>query len=81
VGQPGDHIVRYSDLGLMLLGEATSRLHGRPLDETLRARVFVPLHLPSLTFNPLASGRDRNTIAATEDDPGWRGRRCWGEVP
>src|SRR5690606_25291100 len=32
VGQPGDGIVRYSDLGLMLLGEATSRLHGTPGD-------------------------------------------------
>ncbi len=94
VGQPGDHIVRYSDLGLMLLGEAVSRLHeadrrlheadtrlhGAALDEALRARVLAPLKLDSLTFNPLRHGRDRHTIAPTEDDPGWRGRRCWGEV-
>jgi CubicO group peptidase (beta-lactamase class C family) len=82
VGQPGDRIVRYSDLGLMLLGEAVSRLHGAPgaLDEALRARVFEPLKLDSLTYNPLHHARPRNTIAPTEDDPGWRGRRCWGEV-
>jgi CubicO group peptidase (beta-lactamase class C family) len=84
VGQPGDHIVRYSDLGLMLLGEATTRLHGTTapgaLDEVLRVRVFDPLELRSLTFNPLPNGCPRTTIAPTEDDPGWRGRRCWGEV-
>jgi CubicO group peptidase (beta-lactamase class C family) len=84
VGQPGDHVVRYSDLGLMLLGEATARLHGAPsaarLDEVLRARVFDPLDLASLTYNPLQHGRQRAIIAPTEDDPGWRGRRCWGEV-
>jgi CubicO group peptidase (beta-lactamase class C family) len=80
VGQPGDRTVRYSDLGLMLLGEAASRLNAAPLDETLRARVFEPLKLDSLTFNPLQHGHSRNNIVPTEDDPGWRGRRCWGEV-
>ncbi len=82
VGQPGDHIVRYSDLGLMLLGEATTRLHGElgALDDILREHVFAPLHLASLTFNPLPNGRHHSTIAPTENDPGWRGRRCWGEV-
>jgi CubicO group peptidase (beta-lactamase class C family) len=82
VGQPGDRVVRYSDLGLMLLGEAASRLHGTPgaLDAVLQARVFDPLALDSLMYNPLQHGRDRNTIVPTEDDPGWRVRRCWGEV-
>lgn len=90
VGQPGDHIVRYSDLGLMLLGEATTRLYStspdssaisaESLDEILRVRVFDPLHFASLTYNPLPNGRRRTTIAPTENDPGWRGRRCWGEV-
>lgn len=82
VGQPGDGVVRYSDLGLMLLGEAVSRLYGAPgrLDDAIQARVFAPLGLGSLTYNPVERGRDRRTIAPTENDPGWRGRRCWGEV-
>jgi len=80
VGQPGEGCVRYSDLGLMLLGEATSRLHGEALDQTLQQRVFDPLGLDSMTFNPLDKGRDRFMIAPTENDPGWRKRRCWGEV-
>jgi CubicO group peptidase (beta-lactamase class C family) len=74
--------VRYSDLGLMLLGETVCRLHGASgaLDEALGERVFEPLKLDSLTFNPLQREHNRNTIAPTEEDPGWRGRRCWGEV-
>ncbi len=82
VGRPGEGVVRYSDLGLMLLGEAVSRLHGTPgrLDDAIRTRVLAPLELETLTFNPLQHGRTRANIAPTEDDPGWRGRRCWGEV-
>jgi CubicO group peptidase (beta-lactamase class C family) len=82
VGQPGEGVVRYSDLGLMLLGEAVSRLHAAPgqLDTVLHALLFEPLGLESLVYNPLLNGRERSAIAPTEDDPGWRRRRCWGEV-
>jgi serine-type D-Ala-D-Ala carboxypeptidase len=82
VGQPGDGVVRYSDLGLMLLGEAAARLHGTPgdLEPVIRARVIEPLGLASVTFNPLRHGRAREAIAPTEFDAGWRERRCWGEV-
>lgn len=82
VGQPGDGVVRYSDLGLMLLGEAVCRLAGAlaALDEVIRARALCPLELESITFTPLQAGVDQYAIAPTEDDPGWRGRRCWGEV-
>ncbi|NLF75001.1 MAG: beta-lactamase family protein [Chloroflexi bacterium] len=82
VGQPGDGIVRYSDLGLMLLGEAAARLHGTPgdLETVIRARVLEPLGLASATFNPLRHGNERTSIAPTEFDADWRGRRCWGEV-
>ncbi len=82
VGQPGDGVVRYSDLGFMLLGEAVSRLHGTPgaLDVVIRERVLEPLRLESLVFNPLQHGRARTAIPPTENDPTWRGRRCWGEV-
>lgn len=82
VGQPGDGEVRYSDLGLMLLGEAVSRLHGTPgdLEAAISARVCAPLALAQTGYTPLEHGYTRQQIAPTEDDPGWRGRRCWGEV-
>jgi serine-type D-Ala-D-Ala carboxypeptidase len=81
VAQPGD-MMHYSDLGLMLLGEAISRLHGVPgkLDIAIQDRLLNPLGLQSLTYNPVRKGRNRNVIAPTENDPLWRGRRCWGEV-
>ena len=82
VGQPGDGVVRYSDLGLMLLGEAVARLDGASgaLDAALATQVTEPLELASLTFNPLAHGRERTRIPPTELDTTWRKRRCWGEV-
>lgn len=82
VGRPGGGVVRYSDLGLMLLGEAVSRLDNAPgrLDKVLRQCLSDPLGLKSMTYNPLQHQRTRETIAPTEDDPTWRERRCWGEV-
>ena len=79
VGQPGDS-VRYSDLGLLLLGEAVARLHGAPLDVAVRERVLLPLGLESLTYNPVRNGMPHLSIAPTEYDAAWRKRRCWGEV-
>lgn len=81
VAQPGGSIY-YSDLGLMLLGEATSRLHGTPgkLDIAIQQRVLDPLDLKSPTYNPLRNHRKRDTIIPTEYDKYWRERRCWGEV-
>lgn len=82
VGQPGDGVIRYSDLGLMLLGEVIMRLEARPfqLDRVLADRVFDPLKLSTLTYNPLQHGVKCEIIAPTENDQVWRGRRCWGEV-
>lgn len=81
VGEPGE-TVRYSDLGLMLLGEAVSRLHGTPgeLDRAVLERVVKPLGLNTVTFNPVRSGNDRHRVAPTEYDTTWRKRRVWGEV-
>ncbi len=81
VGQPGE-VVRYSDLGIMVLGEAASRLHGTPgrLDDTIQHRVLDALDLTTMAFNPVRNGRDRSVIAPTEEDRSWRNRRCWGEV-
>lgn len=81
VGVPGDK-VRYSDLGLMLLGEATSRLSGQSgaLEHVIANRVTKPLGLDTVTFNPVRNGVDPLHIAPTEADPTWRKRRPWGEV-
>ncbi len=92
VGEPGDGIIRYSDLGLMLLGEAAARLFAESsvgaqraaphvdLAQTIQSRVLSPLMLKSTTFNPVRDGLDRHSIAPTENDLTWRKRRVWGEV-
>jgi serine-type D-Ala-D-Ala carboxypeptidase len=81
VAQPGES-VNYSDLGLILLGEAVSRLHDShgTLESAVQTRVLDPLGLTTLRYNPVANGIERDKIAPTENDPDWRERRCWGEV-
>jgi len=81
VGQP-DGVVRYSDLGLMLLGEAVARLHGEDdLEIAVRERVLRRIYpRRPLYYNPMQHGIPREQIAPTEDDPTWRKRRVWGEV-
>jgi CubicO group peptidase (beta-lactamase class C family) len=77
-----DGVVRYSDLGLMLLGEAVSRLNSTPgdLEQAVRSQALQPLGLDTVMYNPARSGRPQMTIAPAEHDPAWRGRRIWGEV-
>ncbi len=74
-----DGIVRYSDIGLMLLGEATARLSGvSTLEEVINARSSPP-YTP--IFNPVRShGIALSQLVPTENDPTWRKRRVWGEV-
>src|SRR5262249_4830170 len=77
--------VRYSDIGLMLLGEATTRLWSHrqtvlKLDQIINIVVCEPLELGSPIFNPVRSGLNRLTIPPTEDDPTWRKRRVGGEA-
>lgn len=75
----GEKVV-YSDVGLILLGLATSRLAGCPLDETIYQRVTRPLNLET-RFLPVSASRPPETgnIAPTEFCK-WRGRRITGEV-
>jgi len=77
-----DGIVRYSDVGLLLLGEAVARLHtSGDLETAIRTQVIVPLDAGTICFNPVRSVYIPPTnIAPTEDDPLWRKRRVWGEV-
>lgn len=79
-GHPGEQVV-YSDLGLMLLGEAVIRLNGDgDLASAIQSRVLNPLDLATVGYNPLQHGIPRERVVPTEHDPTWRGRRCWGEV-
>jgi len=78
---PPDGVVRYSDIGLLLLGEVVARLHGSSLDDAIDRRVVAALADASIPFNPLHdAGFPRERIAPTEDDSTWRMRRVWGEV-
>lgn len=80
VAPPGTG-VRYSDNGLMILGEIVARLtYGSgKLDDALRSLVTSE-RLPHTCFRPLDAGYTRAQIAPTENDPTWRKRRVWGEV-
>lgn len=78
-GPVGD-TVRYTDIGIMLLGEAVARLHGKRLDKALADLVLDPLNLRSFTYNPVLNGIPRESTVPTEYDEGWRRRRAWGEV-
>ncbi|MBK8024344.1 MAG: beta-lactamase family protein [Chloroflexi bacterium] len=80
VGQPDGRTVRYSDIGLMLLGEAAVRLSGADAMEALIGQTLGDF-APKPVYNPVRDhGIARERIAPTEDDPTWRKRRVWGEV-
>lgn len=74
--EPGTQM-KYSDLGILLLGEILERVAGRPLDAFVRERVFAPLGMKDTGWRPAPSLLPR--IAPTEKDP-WRGRLLRGEV-
>jgi len=73
----GERVV-YSDVGLILLGLAVSRLTGSPLDETVHQCVTKPLGL-STHYQPAAPLQSTQNFAPTEFCK-WRGRRIVGEV-
>ncbi len=73
----GERVV-YSDVGLILLGVAVSKLARSPLDETIYQRVTKPLGLTA-HFQPAAPLQSPQNIAPTEFCK-WRRRRIVGEV-
>lgn len=73
----GERVV-YSDVGLILLGLAVSRIAEKPLDETIYQRVTKPLGL-NAHFRAAAPLQSPQNIAPTEFCK-WRGRRIVGEV-
>lgn len=68
---------KYSDLGVLLLGEILERVSGQPLPELLAQRLFEPLGMADTGWRPAPALLSR--IAPTERDP-WRGRIVRGEV-
>ncbi|MEO1287644.1 MAG: serine hydrolase domain-containing protein [Chloroflexota bacterium] len=72
---PPDTGVRYSDIGLMLLGEVVARLYGQSLD-----RAIADLVSSDVIFNPVKNGISQAQTIPTEIDDIWRKRRIWGEV-
>lgn len=73
---PGSRCV-YSDLGIILLGEAVEAAAQSDFATLVRARVLEPLGLNDTMFTPSAELRPQ--IAPTEDD-GWRGDIVHGVV-
>jgi beta-glucosidase-like glycosyl hydrolase/CubicO group peptidase (beta-lactamase class C family) len=75
--EPGARMV-YSDLGLILLGEIVERLSGETLAQFAAKRIFQPLGMNSVQFNPSRSLRA--SIPPTEMDSTYRKRLVQGEV-
>ena len=61
--------ILYSDIGIMLLGEAVARLQGARLDKALDALVLRPLSLSTFTYNPVANGRPAREYRAYGNGP------------
>ncbi|MBO7216674.1 MAG: beta-lactamase family protein, partial [Clostridia bacterium] len=54
----------YSCMGYILLGKILEKIEGKPLDEIVKERVFVPLGMENSFYNPPAD----KVCAATEKD-------------
>lgn len=68
---------KYSDFGMILLGEILERAAGRPFEDFVNERVLAPLGMTDTRFRPGPELLPR--IAPTEQDS-WRGRLVRGEV-
>jgi CubicO group peptidase (beta-lactamase class C family) len=80
IDRPGRRVV-YSDIGLMLLGQALEVISGAALEQVIQTQVLDPLGLSHTHFNPVQKGWARlDQTAPTELDMRWRQRRVWGEV-
>ncbi len=75
---PPGTVSRYSDLGILLLGEILERASGEPLERLVRRRLFQPLGFRFTDWLPSSEFKPR--IAPTEWDSTWRQRLVHGEV-
>lgn len=67
----------YSDLSMILVGEAIERLTGQPLDILLRDRVFLPIGMRDTGYLPAGGdwNIDPRRCAPTEKMEAWRRER------
>lgn len=64
LGDPPGTVVRYSDIGMSLIGHLVRRVTGEGIDRLLQNRVWMPLGMRDTCFNPQGPLRERS--AATE---------------
>lgn len=61
-----DEKVRYSDVDFMLIGKIVEKITDQPFDEFLKEKIYGPLGLNSITFNPLLNGFSKNDTSSSE---------------
>ncbi|HSL70306.1 MAG TPA: serine hydrolase [Longimicrobiales bacterium] len=76
---PGTRMV-YSDIGLITIGLVVERITGQTLDRFLASRLFEPLHMREMRFNPGADRELLPRIAPTERDTVFRKEHVHGRV-
>ena len=64
LGDAPGTVVRYSDIGMSLIGHLVRRVTGEGIDRLLHSRVWMPLGMRDTGFNPQGTQRER--AAATE---------------
>ncbi len=71
---------KYSDLGVILLGEILERVSGQSLEDFEQRRLFAPLGMNDTLYRPLASRPQTLARLAPTENDSWRGRVLRGEV-
>lgn len=66
-GTPGE-MRRYSDLGFMVLAELIERVSGQNMEEYLYNRIYEPLGLTSVRFNPDANVQEK-VVSTSHGNP------------
>jgi len=70
----------YSDLGFMMLQKVVEKVTGKGLDEYVSEKLYKPLGLERMTYQPLMQNFQLNEIAPTENDNRYRGELLQGTV-
>jgi CubicO group peptidase (beta-lactamase class C family) len=76
--EPGK-VYAYSNLGFVLLGQASALVAGEPYHDYVRRHIFTPLGMASSTYDPASVAPDRLAIGYLRLDPaadGWSGYRA-----